>query len=459
MSTERQSFESIAARLDRIPISRWHNKLLVLLGLGILADGIDNYFSSSVLAAVLDSGFSTTTLNAYFISFTMLGWLIGAYLIGIIGDRFGRKSAMKYNLIFFGCASIAASFAPNMIVLIVCRSVLGMGMGAQYAATYGSFGEYLPPKNRGQYSGLVSTIANFGPPIATFMAMMIIPVFTWRPLWFIVGVFGLIVCVLQHFYLEESPRWLAQKGRIEEADAIVTRVEKNLEAKGVELAAVNYDALTQEITQDLPYSALFKGTLAKRTITFVVGMCGMNIATYTMVNWIPTILKMNGMSLEVSLRLTTVMLIAAPIGCIICAGVANHVPRKTALIVCLLGMCVTSIVYSLQKEAIMIMAIGFILMLFLYFYITLICSVYATEIFPVAAKLRGVGLGNSASRIAAIVTPPGVAWLLNNFGSVSVFVAVSICLFIVAIVVAIFGVETRHKTLEEINEKVLFKNG
>lgn len=456
MSTQTgtQTVYTIAARLDRLPVSRWHNKLLGLMGAGLLADGIDLYLGGSVLAALIVSGWSNNTLNSYFISFTMVGFLIGSLIIGALGDRLGRKKALKYNLFFFALSSIAASFATNMWMLIVLRTVMGMGLGAQFVATYGSFGEYLPPQARGKYTSLVAMIANFGPPVATALSMAIIPVFGWRPLFFGVGVFALIAMFLQHHYLDESPRWLASKGFIDAADKIVTRIEKEIEAKGVKLAPVE-NASAPEAIINLPYNALFKGDLLRRTIALTAALCGVNIAIYTMVNWIPTIFVQAGLTVTKSLGMTAVILIGSPVGCFLCSLFVDKVPRKAAMIFLLLGMAVLAYVYAIQRTPSLIMLSGFVLICFLYFYVSLVCSVYAGEIFPTEARLRGVGFGNGVSRIAAIVTPPIVAMILTNYGAVAVFLAVGACLVVIAVLVAIFGIETRFKTLEEISDKAV----
>ncbi len=450
-----QSIGTIAARLDRLPTGRWHNKILWLLGLGILADALDLYLGGSVLAALLLTGWTNNELNGYFISGTMFGFLIGALIAGYIGDKLGRKKALTYNLIFFGCSSIAASFAHDMWTLIWLRSIMGMGLGAQFVGTYGSFSEYLPPKSRGKYASLVALIGNFGPPVATVLAMLVIPLWGWRPLFFGVGVFAFIVLWAQNKWLVESPRWLASKGLIDEADRLVTEAEKSLEAeKGVKFEPIQLVGAPEQLVT-LPYSAIFKGQLLARTITLTAALCGVNIAIYTMVNWIPTIFVQAGLTITKTLAMTTIILMGAPFGMWICSLVIDRVPRKGAMIFNLLAMAVVAYVYALQRSEMLIMAIGFVLISLLYFYVSLVCSVYAGEVFPTEARLRGVGFGNSVSRIAAVVTPPVIAIILTKYGSVAVFMTVSACLVAIAIVVGIYGVETRQKTLEEINEAVL----
>ncbi|MDR3588698.1 MAG: MFS transporter [Negativicutes bacterium] len=453
MST--QSIGTIAARLDRLPASRWHNKILWLLGLGILADCLDLYLGGSVLAALVASGWSNNELNGYFISGTMAGFLVGALIAGSVGDKLGRKKALTYNLIFFGTSSIAAAFATDMWTLIWLRSIMGMGLGAQFVATYGTFGEFLPPLSRGKYASLVALIGNVGPPVATVIAMLVLPLFGWRPLFFGVGVFAFVVLILQNLYLVESPRWLACKGLIDQADKIVTQAEKEIEAqRGIKLPPVEITGPPEECV-NLPYMAIFKGQLLYRTIALTAGLCGVNVAIYTMVNWIPTIFVQAGLTVTKSLAMTTVILLGAPFGMWVCSLVVDNVPRKGAMVFILLAMSVVGYIYALQRAEFLIMSVGFVLITLLYFYVSLVCSVYAGEIFPTEARLRGVGFANGVSRLSAVVTPPVIALILTHYGPVAVFLTVSAILVLIAGVIAVFGVETRHKTLEEINEHLV----
>src|ERR1700760_2581497 len=100
------------ARLDRLPVSRFHRRIKWLIGIGMFFDGFDIYVASTVLGAVLHDGFSTLKLNGAFVSATFAGMTIGSLATGFLGDRFGRRFTYQANLMLFGLASIASAFAP-----------------------------------------------------------------------------------------------------------------------------------------------------------------------------------------------------------------------------------------------------------------------------------------------------------------------------------------------------------
>ena len=105
---------SAGARLDRLPVSRLHWRLLGLIGAGLFLDGFDVYLASGLLGALVQSGWSDLAHNAQFISVTFAGMFVGAWLAGVLGDRYGRRFAYQTNLLIFGLASLAGAAAPSM---------------------------------------------------------------------------------------------------------------------------------------------------------------------------------------------------------------------------------------------------------------------------------------------------------------------------------------------------------
>src|SRR6516165_4114064 len=213
------------ARLDRLPISSFHHRIFWLVGAGMFFDGYDLYVAGSVLAATLSSKFSTLAQNLQFISLTFVGMTIGAFVTGFLGDWFGRRFTYQVNLLIFGLASLAAAFAQDMEQLIVCRFVMGLGLGAEIVVGYSTLTEFVPPLTRGRWLAFMSFLVVSGLPVTALLGYLIIPAWGWRPMFVIAGVGALVVWWLRK-NLPESPRWLEAQGRHAEADALLTAIEK-----------------------------------------------------------------------------------------------------------------------------------------------------------------------------------------------------------------------------------------
>ena len=102
---------SVAERLDRLPILPFHRRLLWLIGAGMFFDSFDIYLAGSVLGELVHNGMSSVQLNARFISMTFVGMLLGAAAAGWLGDRFGRRFTYQFNLGIFGIGSLACAVA------------------------------------------------------------------------------------------------------------------------------------------------------------------------------------------------------------------------------------------------------------------------------------------------------------------------------------------------------------
>ena len=207
----------------------------------------------------------------------------------------------------------------------------------------------------------------------------------------------------------------------------------------------------------MPYSALFKKNALKRLIAISAALFGMNIIIPTITNWTPTIFVLQGLSSTFSVAISFVMLIGAPVGIFILSALADKHPRKGGLIVTLLLVAACGYLWSLVPvdQVYVIMGVGFVLCCLAYYYSLLACSVYIGEIFPTELRARGSGLANAIGRISAIFSPIWIAYLLNTSGAASVYLVNGAILVVVAVIIGIFGVETRGKTLEESNDSIV----
>ena len=139
-------------------------------------DGFDIYIAATVLGATLKSGFSTLAQNALFVSATFVGMMLGSFVTGFLGDRYGRRFTYQANLLLFGLASLGAAFAPNMTVLITCRFIMGVGPRAPrtWSATR-RMTEFVPARPRGRCLGLMAVFVVTGLPVASWSASVVIP--------------------------------------------------------------------------------------------------------------------------------------------------------------------------------------------------------------------------------------------------------------------------------------------
>jgi putative MFS transporter len=162
------------ARLDRLPVSKFHWRVLGLIAGGMFLDAFEIYLAGGVLGALVKSGWSDLARNAQFISITFAGMVVGAWFAGILGDRHGRRFSYQANLLIFGLASFAAAAAPSMTWLIAARFVMGLGLGAEIVVGYVTMTEFVPPQQRAKWGAGLSALTNTALFVSSFTAVRVV---------------------------------------------------------------------------------------------------------------------------------------------------------------------------------------------------------------------------------------------------------------------------------------------
>ena len=448
---------NIGARLDRLPNSGWHIKMWLVSAFALLVGGSNGIGGAvqNVLLNELHWLEPGSTLLAMWGTTYTAGQLFGALVGGPIGDKIGRKKSILLYEVFHIIAMIGGAAAPNVTVLYVFRLIQGFGLGALLVVLFAAFTEYVPGKNRGVWSSRNSFIGNFAHPICNGIALVIVSTgvsmnMNWRIQYIIPSVLSIIASIIIYNKYPESPRWLESQGRVEEADAIMTSIEKEIESStGKPLPPV--EAVEAKAVKNLPYSALFKGKLLKRTICGSLVLIGMNTIQYTLMNWMPSLLSSLGYDTSQSQFMTMFGLFGAPFGIVLASLYMDKVPRKATGVILLIAMAVMGVITSKQTTMTALIASTFVLNTFIYMYVCYASAVYVPEMWPTSAKLSGSGFCNAMGRVSNIFFPFLVTSVAaGSMGSNGVFVLISAVAVIIAVSIIVFGVETRGESVEDI---------
>jgi putative MFS transporter len=434
-------------RLDRLPISSFHRRVMTLIGIGMFFDGFDIYIAATVLGATLHSGFSTLAQNAMFVSATFVGMMIGSFATGFLGDRYGRRFTYQFNLLLFGGASLLAAFAPNMTVLIILRLFIGIGLGAENVVGYSTLTEFVPAKVRGKWLGFMAVFVVTGLPIAALVGTFVIPAFTWRAMFVLGGIGALFVWYLRKS-LPESPRWLESVGRTEEAEALMQRIEAEA-AGGAPLPA---PAPPAALAPSRSLASLWSPPLLSRMVVGCVALIVINTLLYGFITWLPTFFVKQGLTIATSFQYSMLMSIGAPIGSAIGALTADRWGRKPTIGISGALAIVFGCIYPFVHDPVLLPVVGFALTVPIYVLVAVLFAIYIPELFPTEVRLRAAGICNTFGRGATIGTPFLVLWLFSNHGIIGVLALMVTLLFTLVVVVTLFGVESGKRSLEQIEE-------
>jgi putative MFS transporter len=433
------------ARLDRLPVGPFHYRIFWLIGAGMFFDGYDLYVAGGVLAAAIQSKFSTLQQNLQFISLTFVGMTLGAFITGFLGDRYGRRFTYQVNLLIFGLASLAAAFAATMPQLIACRFVQGLGLGAEIVVGYSTLTEFVPPKSRGRWLSFMAFVVVAGFPVTSLLSYLIIPSFGWRPMFVIAGVGSLIVWYLRK-RLPESPRWLEAKGRTEEAEALMQAIEKEA-AGGGTLPPVPVPVAPRPLSG----MAMMRPPILQRLIVGSWTLVTINTLIFGFVIFLPQFFLRQGLTISTSLAYTLVIAGGSLVGCALGAYSSDTFGRRASIIGASILTIVTGWIYAhfnAASDPAMVLSVGFLLIVMIYVQTALLFGVYTPELFPTEIRLRANGICNTLGRLATVVSPFVVGWLMVSYKLPGV-IALMIALLLVQIVVVwIWGIEPARRPLE-----------
>ena len=225
----------IHPRLDRLPWSRWHVKVVFALGFGWLLDSLETNIIGSILGILKKLWHFTPLQGSLTVSVWLIGIMVGAVVFGYLSDRSGRKKIFFVTLLWYGIFTIACAFANDIWVFIFLRFMAAVGIGGEYAAISSAVVEFVPKKVRGKTDAFIMSLWPIGAVCSAVLVMLALRFFPAEIAWragFLSAV-GLAVFALYiRRHLPESPRWLIERFRLKEAESIVAAAEKEVMNEG-----------------------------------------------------------------------------------------------------------------------------------------------------------------------------------------------------------------------------------
>lgn len=434
----------VSERLDALPFTRRHGRILGGSGLGWALDAMDVGLISFVIAALSVRWQLAPTEASWIASAGFAGMAIGASVGGLLADRFGRRHVFALTLLVYGLATGASALVGGLAALLVLRFVVGLGLGAELpvASTYVS--EFAPARMRGRLIVFLEAFWAVGWTAAALIGYLVVPSSAdgWR--WaFALGAIPAVYALIVRWGLPESPRWLASRGRNAEAMVIV----RDLEAAAGRIAL---EASTEGVTASAPaarprVSALWGPALRARTAALWVLWFCVNFSYYGAFIWIPTILVAQGYDLVRSFGFTLIITLAQLPGYAVAAWLIEAWGRRATLATFLAGSAVAAVLFGTASGETAVIATG---MMLSFFNLGAWGALYAAtpETYPTALRATGAGWAAGVGRIASILAPLAVPPLLGLGGAPLLFVVFA-AFFAVAVVAALLLGEQRGRSL------------
>jgi MFS family permease len=224
----------IPARLDRLPWSAWHWRVVIALGVSWLLDGLEVTVVGSIGPALQRP--ETLGLSA-----TQIGWaasayiggaVLGAIFFGRLADKLGRKRMFLTTLVVYLIATVLTAFTWDITSFAFCRFLTGFGIGGEYAAINSAIDELIPARLRGRVDLAINGTFWIGAALGAGLSVILLgplvgPEWGWRIAFGLGGILAFAILLVRR-HVPESPRWLLMHGRAEEAEAVVRQIEADV---------------------------------------------------------------------------------------------------------------------------------------------------------------------------------------------------------------------------------------
>ncbi len=441
----------ISARIERLPITRRVFWTRNIIGAATFFDGYTVIAIAYAMPVLVREWGLNPQQTGMILSMGYLGQLFGAVLFGWLAERLGRLRVLLFTILLFVSMDVACLFATGAAMMILFRFVQGIGTGGEVPVASAYINEYIGSKGRGRFFLLYEVMFLLGLVGAGLIARALVPTYGWQAM-FLVGLIPALVLLPLRFFMKESPRWLASKGRYAEADRIVTQLEQSARAAGQPLPEPTPLPVKPRTETESNWRELFEGVYRQRTLT----IWGMWFCSYVvangMITWLPTLYRQTfNLPIETALLYGLLTSVGGVVAAIACALLIDKVGRKrwyTAAFllapVPLIALALLGATTPLQVLVLAGLAYAIVQT------ITFSLYLYSAEIYPTRLRALGTGLGSAWLRLGSFAGPLVVGFTMAHFGIQYVFAIFAGFLLLGAVITALCAIETKGRTLEEI---------
>ena len=466
-------------RLDALPWTRKHSKLLGGSGIGWALDAMDVGLISFVIAQLTVVWNVESSELSWVASAGFLGMAIGASVGGLLADRLGRRQVFALTLLIYGIATGVSALSWSIGALVALRFIVGLGLGAELPIASTLVSEFAPARIRGRIIVILESFWAVGWTAAALIGYFVVPQGDdgWR--WALaLGALPAVWAIFVRLKLPESVRFLESKGRVDEAERIVVEFEDAARAKAAasgDGAGGGVDAVgattvlvpeastphpTNGSTADTsgadasdtsekvsPIATLFGTALRRRTISlWIVWFC-VNFAYYGAFIWLPSLLVAAGYPLVRSFEYTLIITLAQLPGYAVSAWLVEKWGRRVTLAVFLGGSAVSAALFATAGDVTGILVFGSMLS---FFNLGAWGALYAVtpELYPTRVRGTGAGWAAGFGRLASILAPLCVP-LLSAAGGTTLPFVVFAAVFVIAAVAALTLPDLRGRALED----------
>ncbi|MDK3023774.1 MFS transporter [Cupriavidus taiwanensis] len=443
--------------MDGIGVTASHKKIIFMIMLGVMFDVFEQN-AVGLIGPMLREQWGISVAEIGFLNtLTFSAAALGRIGSGYIADRYGRRAMLSANLLLFTLGAIICALAPNYWVLAAGRFIVGIGLGGEISIAVTMLAELCSTRFRGTAVGLVSVgSGGLGNMLAPAFGLAVFAMFpgpdSWRWL-FACLVLPAFFVVFYRRFIPETPRFLLSKGRVDEANRVLSVLASGKLGKldGEPTPYIKAAMQDEAPRAKVRLSDIFKGRLGRRTIALGIAVSMTYGAQISVLTLMPTILMAQGYTISKSFLFTMVMQSGSLFGALAASYCGYHIPRKRVLTVgaglaCAAGLCFGFLTYNVALVLLFGAAFTFCVVL-----LNTSIWIFAPEQYPTHVRAFGTSVILALGTLAGALTPLVSGRVFETYGVGGMFSMLAAMYGVFALAVQ-FAPETFGRAMGETDD-------
>jgi len=439
----------ISARLERLPVAWWHTRMRLIVGSATFFDAFDAIAIAYVLPVLIPLWRLAPAEIGAMISIGYAGQALGSLFFGWLGERIGRIPTAVITIAIFSVTSLGCAFAWSYASLLVIRFLQGFGLGGETPVMHAYINEFAKAQGRARFTLVYQLPFPLGLHTAALAGWLIIPTLGWQWM-FVIGAVPAVLALWLRRLLPESPRWLASRGRFDEADQVLRGIEYEIAQRGGRALPPIPDDVPPVPRSTTRPADLFKGIYLRRTLTLWSLWFCTYLVGYGLTGWLPSIYKTQyHLSAPDALGYSLISALVGTLGSIAVAFLIDVTGRKPWFTAALLLASVPLfLLWNAAGMAPLDVAIRVSACLVCINSVSIALGMFTAENYPAHLRALGGGVAGAWLRIASMIGPLLVGFLLPAAGLGAVFALFGVAAILGGVLCHLFAIETRGKVLE-----------
>jgi putative MFS transporter len=443
-----KKIEEVNTRIDRLPTWALSPLVLIIVGFSYFFAFYDIAafgYSLSVLIKALNITTAQTAIPA---SLFLIGYVLGAPIVGTVADLKGRRMGLLLTVAILAIGALLTAISWNLISFTIFRFITGLGVGAEIAIAATIISEFSPPNVRGRYLQLNYFWGAIGLGVSPFLVLFLLSTpLSWRLVFGFSALVAIVMLFLRSRFLPESPRWLAVKGKIKEALDVVQIMEDRIRRTGKSF--IERKSESEFTSEKVPISELFKKPYRFVAILILLFWIIWYVTVYAWLGYEPYMITQLGIALPSGLFFVALSYLGFPLAALIAFLTVELWQRKYLIMIGALLLGIGSLILSFSKTPIEAF-IGSFIGTFAIAYNS-VAYVYTAEVFPTRMRATGTSFSDGIGHIGGAIGPFVVVASLSAFSVRPTFIVLAIIVLISGMII-LLGPKTTRKPLTSISK-------